>query len=148
MGRQLITISDLSGETVTEEDRISIVVREHPKLDGPVRLDAGAWELEPLSGQTTDYVVLEIQAAGGTLRKVVGLDQFAKLFKRDPTEALESAERLNGRRGGEASGTHPKRDPQALHAVRTWARANGWPDLSSKGRIPAEIEAAYQAQAA
>lgn len=36
-----------------------------------------------------------------------------------------------------------KRDPQELLAIRTWARANGWPDLSDRGRIPAEAEAAY-----
>ncbi|MGV9815798.1 histone-like nucleoid-structuring protein Lsr2 [Streptomyces cellulosae] len=29
--------------------------------------------------------------------------------------------------------------------VRAWARANGWPDLSDRGRVPAEILKAYDA---
>jgi hypothetical protein len=47
------------------------------------------------------------------------------------------------RRPGKAG---PARD---LARVREWARKNGWPDLSDRGRIPAEILTAYdQAHAA
>jgi hypothetical protein len=28
--------------------------------------------------------------------------------------------------------------------IRTWARKNGWPELSDRGRIPAEATAAYR----
>lgn len=35
-----------------------------------------------------------------------------------------------------------------LAAVRTWARANGWPDLGGRGRVPDEILNAYDSQAA
>jgi Lsr2 len=28
--------------------------------------------------------------------------------------------------------------------IREWARQNGWPDLSDRGRVPAEVVAAYE----
>lgn len=37
--------------------------------------------------------------------------------------------------------TTPKPPPASL--VRVWARANGWPEISEKGGIPADIIAAY-----
>ena len=33
---------------------------------------------------------------------------------------------------------------EQLSAIRHWARRNGYPDLSSKGRVPAEIIEAYE----
>lgn len=35
-----------------------------------------------------------------------------------------------------------RRDPEQLTAIRTWARQNGF-QVSDRGRIPAEVEAAY-----
>jgi Lsr2 len=34
---------------------------------------------------------------------------------------------------------------EELSAVREWARQNGWPNLGERGRIPGEVEAAYDA---
>ncbi|MFI8237618.1 Lsr2 family protein [Streptomyces sp. NPDC085866] len=41
--------------------------------------------------------------------------------------------------------TGPTRD---LAKVRTWARENGWPDLSDRGRVPGEVLNAYDQAAA
>jgi hypothetical protein len=30
--------------------------------------------------------------------------------------------------------------------VRVWARANGWPDLGARGRVPAAAKAAFEAR--
>ena len=38
-----------------------------------------------------------------------------------------------------------RRDPEQLAGIRRWARANGF-EVSDKGRIPAEIEEAYNRQ--
>jgi hypothetical protein len=29
--------------------------------------------------------------------------------------------------------------------IREWARANGWPDLGNRGRVPADVQRAYDA---
>lgn len=41
-------------------------------------------------------------------------------------------------------GDRPAKNPPAP-LVRTWAKANGWPDLADRGNLSAEIIAAYQA---
>lgn len=41
--------------------------------------------------------------------------------------------------------TSKKRQPAGHTAeLRTWARANGWPDLGDRGRVPADAQAAYE----
>lgn len=37
-----------------------------------------------------------------------------------------------------------KRDPEQTRAIRDWANSNGY-QVSSRGRIPGEIEEAYEA---
>ncbi|MEJ7648159.1 MAG: Lsr2 family protein [Nakamurella sp.] len=37
-----------------------------------------------------------------------------------------------------------KRNKKDLADMRTWGRANGWPSLGDRGRIPADVEAAYE----
>ena len=58
------------------------------------------------------------------------------------------------RRTGAASGSARRRGAAKARAgvgrsqaatIRDWARANGYPDLAGRGRIPAEVQAAYQA---
>jgi hypothetical protein len=36
-------------------------------------------------------------------------------------------------------------DSEQLQAVRNWARKNGWPDLSPRGRVPADVRVAFEA---
>ncbi|NIL90696.1 hypothetical protein RhoFasSB10_03026 [Rhodococcus fascians] len=47
-------------------------------------------------------------------------------------------------RGGKR-GPSTKRDPEQLKAMRLWLNANGYP-VSTRGRIPAELEDAYNKQ--
>jgi hypothetical protein len=47
------------------------------------------------------------------------------------------------RRAGEQRPT--RRDPVQVAAIRTWARENGYP-VSDRGRIPNDVEAAYNAR--
>jgi hypothetical protein len=65
---------------------------------------------------------------------------------------LATAERLEGRRRvgapsgrlAPAGGDHrpSRRDPLQVGAIRNWARANGY-NVSDRGRIPREVEDAY-----
>jgi hypothetical protein len=57
-----------------------------------------------------------------------------------------------GRRAIAVGATRPalhraptRRDPKQTGAIREWARANGF-NLSDRGRIPSEVEAAYNAR--
>lgn len=50
------------------------------------------------------------------------------------------ARKTGGRRTAakKASGTNTAE-------VRAWARSNGWPDLGDRGRVPADVQQAYDA---
>ena len=70
------------------------------------------------------------------------------------TPFLESAERVDGRRRGAARPADgrtattrrpTRRDPMQVAAIREWARANGF-EISDRGRIPREVEDAYNAR--
>ena len=66
---------------------------------------------------------------------------------------LQMAERVMARRGAPIASrpldNRPRRparrDPIQVGAIRTWARANGY-EVSDRGRIPREVEDAYNAR--
>ena len=49
------------------------------------------------------------------------------------------------RAGRTASGGGGASDPERLRDIRDWARSNGYPDLSSRGRIPRAVVEDYEA---
>ena len=53
--------------------------------------------------------------------------------------AKKTARIVTGKHG--ASGYNSEQ----LTAVRTWARKNGWPNLSDRGKVAAEVLAAFEA---
>ena len=66
---------------------------------------------------------------------------------------LSSAERVEGRSrvarpaDGRSTTRRPtRRDPMQVAAIREWARANGY-EISDRGRIPRDVEEAYNAGA-
>lgn len=146
MGKQLVIVSDLSGRQVEETEHITIIVRSHPALDAPVRLDAGLDELNTISTSATDYVLIEVHAQGGSETRLVEVEDFDKLFKGDAKLVLTQAEPLGRPKPGSTSST-AKREPEELNTIRAWAKANGWPDISDRGRIPQVVEQAYMARA-
>lgn len=50
----------------------------------------------------------------------------------------------DGGGGGAASAPRSIADRERLKAIREWARANGYPDLGDRGRIPQAIVSAYE----
>lgn len=92
---------------------------------------------------------------GGTVRFSIdganyeidlGPDNIAELHS--ALEKFVSSARRVGSRpaaaASAASASASKSDPKQLKAVREWANANGH-QVSDRGRIPAEVQAAYQA---
>lgn len=69
------------------------------------------------------------------------------------TPAAPAAPQGNGRGRGNGSDDDPPEDPPELDngdltdrkEIRAWARKNGWPELSDRGRIAQDILAAYVA---
>jgi hypothetical protein len=100
--------------------------------------------------------------AGETIEfSVSGVDYVIDLKSKNATEFhrkidyyIEHATRIGGRKrkpataaaaaAVAAASTPTKRDPAQTRAIRQWAFDSGH-ELSSRGRIPAEIEAAYKA---
>lgn len=75
--------------------------------------------------------------------------QHADELSRTLEPFISSSERLESRRrsgSGASSARRPtRRDPAQVSAIRAWARENGY-EISDRGRIPREIEDAYNAR--
>ena len=121
MARKTVTLTeytdDLDGKTLSEDEIVSITF---------------GWE-----GKTRRIDLSATRA-----------DQFKKAMTKwvDASSVVPDAE--PGRRGRPASSRAGSagagRDASQSKAIRQWARANGWPDLGDRGRIPAEVEQAYR----
>lgn len=111
-----VVLSDLSGEEIEEEDVRSISF----SVDGvSYNIDLTVSEGEEFDEAIQPY----IEAA----QKV-------------------SAPRATRRASASAKKAPPaKRDPSQTQAIRDWARENGWPDLGNRGRIPRQVEEAFEA---
>ena len=91
-----------------------------------------------LDGKTLEIDLNEKNAAA--LRKA--LDKYAAAARTVSAKAAPASASGRRQRGGEA-----KTDPAQRKMMRDWARANGFPNLGERGRIPAEAVEAYNAQA-
>ena len=104
---------------------------------------------------TRTSVLLEDDLSGGAADETVGFAVDGKVFEIDLS--AKNADKLRkvlapyvnaGRRAGRIAVAGRKAPSQAngsageAAAMREWARANGY-DVSSRGRIPAEIRDAY-----
>lgn len=90
-------ISDLSGLEAPEEQFATIIVRQHPKVAEPKRLDALPEDLEKLK-PLGDVVVLEIRMPDTSTREIhVKHADFAKLMSDDD---LTKAPGTKGRQPG------------------------------------------------
>jgi hypothetical protein len=96
MATRLLTVSDHSGEVIRDDaDVVSVVVHDHPLLEGPVKLDASKRETEGLRGEAGEFVSLELISDGGdtTERVVLKLAAFDKLFNGNVDDVLGEAEK-------------------------------------------------------
>ena len=82
MGEKVVHFSDLSGEMIENpEELVDIVVREHPDLDEPVRLEAMPHEQEQLGKFSIAGVGLEVKGPGDEepTRYLLTVSNFNKL---------------------------------------------------------------------
>ena len=105
--------------------------------------------VDDLDGTTSDSVSTVAFSVDGVNYEIDLNEVNAERLRDNLAEFVTRAHRLGGRATrGTARGT--ARRPVAAtqtreqnHAVRDWARTNGWP-MSDRGRIPADVVAAYQ----
>ncbi|MGA9870817.1 MAG: Lsr2 family protein [Rhodococcus sp. (in: high G+C Gram-positive bacteria)] len=74
-------------------------------------------------------------------------DKNAKEFHRKLDYYIEHAARVGGKRAKKspsAAPTRSKRDANQTKAIREWAKSNGYA-ISARGRIPADVEQAFDA---
>lgn len=73
-------------------------------------------------------------------------DKNAKEFHRKLDYYIEHSTKVGGKRQKMSSSpaTGAKRDANQTKAIREWAKANGH-NISARGRIPAEVEQAFDA---
>ncbi|OZC43499.1 hypothetical protein CH286_24490 [Rhodococcus sp. WWJCD1] len=73
-------------------------------------------------------------------------DKNAKEFHRKLDYYIEHSTKVGGKRTKKSStsATGAKRDANQTKAIREWAKANGH-NISARGRIPAEVEQAFDA---
>ncbi|MFM9793337.1 hypothetical protein [Streptomyces turgidiscabies] len=95
-------VSDLSGKEAADSEFVTLVVREHPKLDAAVQLDVLPDEIANLKS-AGEIVVLEVKN-GETKNLVVTLAEFNKLHK-EIDKIIENAPGLRGRRPGYSPGS-------------------------------------------
>jgi hypothetical protein len=65
------------------------------------------------------------------------LAPFTAAARREPARAARGSVAARPARAGSARGD--------LSGIREWARANGFPNLSDRGRVPSQVLAAWQA---
>jgi Lsr2 len=102
------------------------------------------------NGDRSEY---KIELCARHMAQFVGaLQQWVEMARLEPMKPVKSGGRGKGRSNNvisarQESGRAPaRRGAEQVAAIRTWARAHGY-TVAEKGRIPAEIEDAYNRQA-
>lgn len=137
IGVRYITLSNREQHTVAKTTSIQLI----DDIDGSV-IDEDAGESIEFSVSGVDYVI-DLKSKNATE------------FHRKLDYYIEHATRVGGRKRKPSAAaaavaavapasTPAKRDPAQTRAIRQWAFDSGY-ELSSRGRIPAEIEEAYNA---
>lgn len=141
MGEKVVHFSDLSGQMIENpEELVDVVVREHPDLDEPVRLEAMPQELEQLGKMSIAGVGLEVTRPGDEepTRYLLTVGNFNKLaVGRQMAEVLAKAQVIE-----------PPKPPRRSHNKRADGgdlvnyNDHEYAGLPHKGKI-GEVEATF-----
>jgi len=96
MGIRNITVSDISGNEIEDGAVVELIVRSHPKLDAPKRLDVAEDEIAGLKS-AVNVVTVELKRGGITETVSLTLADFEKIV---PKKALDNGAPTRGRRPG------------------------------------------------
>jgi len=97
MASRTVLVSDITGQDITEEERVTCIIREHPSIESPVKLDAADSELEELRNNQAGFAIIEVVDGDGEAeRLVVWVDTFNGLINGDVDELLSNAEKATG----------------------------------------------------
>lgn len=88
-------VSDITGQEASEDEFVTLVVREHPAIDEPKALDVLPSEIEGLK-EAGNVVTLEIKN-GDNRELVVLVSDFRKIV---PDEVVKKGRSTRGRRPG------------------------------------------------
>lgn len=119
---EVFLVDDYDGEPMEKDEAERI----------PLALDGSEWELD-LRPENVD----KLRAAIAPF--VANVDPVRRLRAKRRKSRASSAPTAtpDTTTGRQLSDAAQRRDKRA------WAKANGWPDLGDRGRLPAEAEAAY-----
>ena len=96
MGIRQVVISDISGKEIEDGQLCELVIRSHPALDAPKRLDVAADEVAGLK-EASNVVTVEVKVGGEVETKSLTLAEFEKVV---PKKALANGSSTRGRRKG------------------------------------------------
>jgi hypothetical protein len=106
--------------------------------------------VDDLDGSTSESIETVTFGLDGVVYEIDLNEDNAATLRDHLAEFISSATRTGGRvKRGTASTSKPSgatHNRERTQAIREWARQNNW-EISNRGRIPAEIIDAYEAQA-
>lgn len=98
MAFKSIRVSDLTGAEGTDEEFVSIIVRQHPAIEEAVVIDAKPEEIKGVKS-AGDLVIFEIKNGGEPVQVVTTVGEFNKLSP-NIVDVLKNAPGVRGRRPG------------------------------------------------
>ena len=105
--------------------------------------------VDDLDGSTSESIETVTFGLDGVVYEIDLSEDNAAALRGRLAEFIGSATRTGGRvKRGTASTSTPSgaaRNRERTQAIREWARQNNW-EISNRGRIPAEIVEAYEAE--
>lgn len=107
--------------------------------------------IDDLDGTTSESIETVSFGLDGVTYEIDLNDANAGKLRDHLADYIGSARRTGGRMKRNVpptarQGSGPARNREQTQAIREWAKSNGWA-ISDRGRIPAEVVDAYEAQA-
>jgi hypothetical protein len=95
VAKKTITVSDMSGQDIPDDEQVELRVLELEGLSQPIRLDASKSEVDRLRLEAKPMALIELVMPDGTVeRLLIDAAQFKQSIKGDADEVMARAEAL------------------------------------------------------